>query len=54
MKIYKTKKIALFVLIGVVIAGTGCKKTFDINHDPNNPPLSDATPKLVFRYQLWV
>ena len=27
---------------------SGCKKTFDINHDPNNPSLDVGTPKLVF------
>ncbi len=39
------------LLIAITVAGilaTGCKKTFDINQDPNNPSLSVGTPKLVF------
>jgi hypothetical protein len=48
MKIFQNKKIAVILLTAALVSGIGCKKTFDINHDPNNPPLSDATPKLVF------
>jgi hypothetical protein len=27
---------------------SGCKKQLDINHDPNNPPVDEGTPQLVF------
>ncbi|MBS1596945.1 MAG: SusD/RagB family nutrient-binding outer membrane lipoprotein [Bacteroidetes bacterium] len=33
---------------GLVLLLSGCKKQLDINHDPNNPPVDQATPKLVF------
>ncbi len=32
----------------VLLVFTGCKKQLDINHDPNNPPVDEGTPKLVF------
>ncbi|HWH62969.1 MAG TPA: SusD/RagB family nutrient-binding outer membrane lipoprotein, partial [Ginsengibacter sp.] len=48
MKLFKNKKIAIAFFISVLIAGSGCKKTFDINHDPNNPSLEVGTPKIVF------
>ncbi len=37
---------ALILLI--IISSMSCKKTFDINQDPNNPSLEVGTPKLVF------
>lgn len=49
MKKIKNKLIipcSLFVLL--FVAASGCKKTFDINHDPNNPSLEVGTPQLVF------
>lgn len=32
----------------LLLAGTGCKKTLDINDDPNNPTLDVGSPKIVF------
>jgi Starch-binding associating with outer membrane len=40
--------IASGFIITFLLAGTGCKKTFDINQDPNNPSLEVGTPKIVF------
>ena len=49
MKKIKNKSIILYcVFMFLLMAGTGCKKTFDINHDPNNPSLEVGSPKLVF------
>jgi hypothetical protein len=49
MKKIKNKSITRYcVFILLLLAGAGCKKTFDINHDPNNPSLEVGTPKLVF------
>ncbi|MEO6870230.1 MAG: SusD/RagB family nutrient-binding outer membrane lipoprotein [Ginsengibacter sp.] len=49
MKKIKMKLIILCcVSMSVLFAGMGCKKTFDINQDPNNPSLEVGTPKLVF------
>ena len=39
--------IASTLLAGLVILGS-CKKQLDINQDPNNPPLEDGTPQLMF------
>ncbi|MBA2250205.1 MAG: SusD/RagB family nutrient-binding outer membrane lipoprotein [Chitinophagaceae bacterium] len=47
MNLFKNKKIVSALLFGVIITA-GCKKTFDINHDPNNPSLEVGTPKIVF------
>lgn len=40
----------LCALLGLMIlsAQTSCKKTLDINQDPNNPSLDVGTPKLIF------
>jgi hypothetical protein len=43
----KNKKIC-FGLAALLLLGTACKKTLDINQDPNNPSLSQGNPKLVF------
>jgi hypothetical protein len=48
MNILLNKKIVIAFLISSLIAGEGCRKTFDINHDPNNPSLDVGTPKIVF------
>ena len=50
MKLFKKKKILATVVAGslLLIIGAGCKKTLDINHDPNNPGLEVGTPKIVF------
>ncbi len=48
MKLFKNKKIIATLLIGALFIGEGCRKTFDINHDPNNPSLDVGTPKIVF------
>ncbi len=43
---YNTKISLIFLL--VILIASGCKKTLDINHDPNNPSLETGTPKIVF------
>jgi hypothetical protein len=48
MNVFKNKKIIAAFLMCAFIAGAGCRKTFDINHDPNNPSLDIGTPKIVF------
>lgn len=49
MKEKMLKKIGVLIIaIVFTIIGSGCKKIFDINQDPNNPSLSVGTPKLVF------
>jgi len=49
MKTRKSIKIISFLLFVTFVAGgIGCKKTLDINQDPNNPSLDVGTPKLVF------
>src|SRR4029079_12693966 len=48
MNLFKNKKIVVAILMSVFITGEGCRKTFDINHDPNNPSLDVGTPKIVF------
>ena len=49
MNSFNSKQIitSLFILT-LIGTGIGCKKTFDINYDPNNPSLEVGTPKLVF------
>ena len=47
MNLFRNKKI-ITVFIITIVAGIGCKKTLDINHDPNNPSLEVGTPKIVF------
>jgi hypothetical protein len=42
------KKIVTALIACIFIVGAGCRKTFDINHDPNNPSLEVGTPKIVF------
>ena len=41
-------KILSVVVALFVMTITSCKKTLDINTDPDNPPLSQGTPELVF------
>jgi hypothetical protein len=48
MNLFKNSRIAAALLVSALIAGAGCRKTFDINHDPNNPSLDVGTPKIVF------
>ncbi len=49
MKIIKNKKICLAAIIAMLLTiSFSCKKTLDINQDPNNPSLNVGTPKLVF------
>ena len=48
MNLFKNKKIIAAFIVSAVVAGAGCRKTFDINHDPNNPSLEVGTPKIVF------
>ncbi len=49
MKTLKSIKIISFLFFLTSITGLiGCKKTLDINQDPNNPSLDVGTPKLVF------
>jgi hypothetical protein len=44
----KWNKIIGVLTIGAVFVFTGCKKVLDINEDPNNPSVSQATPQLLF------
>ncbi len=48
LNLFKNKKIVAVLLISTLLIGAGCKKTLDINHDPNNPGLEVGTPKIVF------
>src|SRR5450755_4670436 len=48
MKLFKNKKIVAALFICALMVGESCRKTFDINHDPNNPSLGVGTPKIVF------
>jgi len=48
MKLFRNKKIIAAVIAAVLMGTFGCRKTFDINHDPNNPTLEVGTPKIVF------
>ncbi|MGZ3837580.1 MAG: SusD/RagB family nutrient-binding outer membrane lipoprotein [Flavisolibacter sp.] len=43
----KWKNIALASTLFALV-GTGCKKQLDINQDPNNPPVEQGTPTVVF------
>jgi hypothetical protein len=43
----KLKNIALASTLFALV-GTGCKKQLDINQDPNNPPIEQGTPTVVF------
>lgn len=48
-KLIFNKKIWFALLIPILLTiSFSCKKTFDINQDPNNPSLDIGTPKLVF------
>jgi hypothetical protein len=49
MKLIQNKKIWLLLSLPILLTVSfSCKKTFDINQDPNNPSLDVGTPKLVF------
>src|SRR6201995_5391130 len=48
MKMFNNKKITIVAICCLLIAGISCRKTLDINHDPNNPSLDNGTPKIVF------
>jgi hypothetical protein len=48
MKTRINKYKAGLVALALVVAGTGCKKQLDINHDPNNPSLAQGTAQIVF------
>ena len=43
-----TKIIIPCSLLMLLLTAIGCKRTLDINQDPNNPSLSQGTPRLVF------
>jgi len=36
------------VLSALIFLTFGCKKTLDINNDPNNPPIEQASPEVLF------
>jgi hypothetical protein len=42
------KKTILPAALAALLAGTGCRKALDINTDPNNPTLEQATPTIIF------
>ncbi len=46
--LFRNKIVAAVTFLAAIVAGSGCKKTLDINHDPNNPSLETGTPKIVF------
>jgi len=48
MKLNNRKKFIAALVACIIISGISCKKTLDINHDPNNPSLAVGTPKIVF------
>ncbi len=48
MKITKSKIFISGIAMLIILGGAGCKRTLDINTDPNNPSLSQGNPKLVF------
>ena len=48
MKLFKNKKVLVAVSAAVLMGSMSCRKTFDINQDPNNPTLEVGTPKIVF------
>src|SRR5215216_1449603 len=37
-----------FLIVGALLAMSSCKKVLDINKDPDNPGVDEATPALVF------
>ncbi|MGH2565565.1 MAG: hypothetical protein ACRDE5_13700, partial [Ginsengibacter sp.] len=48
MNLFKNKKIVAACIAFGLMTVAGCKKTLDVNHDPNNPGLEVGTPKIVF------
>src|ERR1700712_2264769 len=48
MKTVMYKKILFAGLFIYLFAGSGCKRTLDVNQNPNAPALSQANPRLVF------
>lgn len=49
MNSFNSRQIITSIFILTLVGnGIGCKKTLDINYDPNNPSLEVGTPKLVF------
>ncbi len=48
LKLFDKQKVVVVFLLVFLMAGSGCKKILDINHDPNNPSLEVGTPKIVF------
>lgn len=43
-----SKKITIAWIAALLVMTIACKKALDINQDPNNPSLSQGSPKLVF------
>jgi hypothetical protein len=48
MKISLKNSVLWAGFFGALLVGPGCKKTLDINHNPNVPSVDQGTPKLVF------
>jgi len=42
------KNIIALPLAAAIIAGAGCKRTLDINQNPNQPSVDQGTPRLIF------
>ncbi|WP_423147516.1 SusD/RagB family nutrient-binding outer membrane lipoprotein [Rubrolithibacter danxiaensis] len=40
--------IKVFAILAALLISTGCEKTLDINTDPNNPGIENATPEVLF------
>jgi hypothetical protein len=43
-----TRRIAYLSFLAILLLGTSCKKTLDINQNPNLPALNQANPQLLF------
>lgn len=39
---------SILLITAVIVTATGCKKLLDINEDPNNPGIENATPEVLF------
>jgi len=47
-EIINNRSKTLFALVTIVFITSSCKRSLDINHDPNNPSLDQGNPRLVF------
>ena len=47
-KTNRNKNRILVYIFAIVLFTSSCKKSLDINHDPNNPSLDQGNPRLIF------